>query len=70
MINQTKQTQQTRPTTTGVVAVERVHSGASAFVFTVSNAISHRPAICPINPMNDGTDLTPALGTRAWSPPV
>lgn len=67
MINQTKQAQ---PTTTGVVAVERAYSGAGAFVLTVSSTISHRPAIRPKNPMNDGTDLTPDLGTRAWSPPV
>jgi hypothetical protein len=65
-----KQTKQAQLTTTGVVAIERAWSGTGAFAFTAPRALSHRPAIRYTNPMNDGTDLTPALGTRAWSPPV
>ena len=67
MINTTKQA---RPTTTGVVALERAYSGVDAFVFAEAQALSHRSAIRTANPMNDGTDLTRDLGTRAWSPPV
>jgi hypothetical protein len=65
-----KQAKQAQLTTTGVVAIQRAWSGTGAFTFTAPRVLSHRPAIRYANPMNDGTDLTPALGTRAWSPPV
>ena len=65
-----KQTKQAPLTTTGVVAIERAGSGTGAFAFTAPRSLGHRASIRYTNPMNDGTDLTPALGTRAWSPPV
>ena len=65
-----KQTKQAPLTTTGVVAIERASSGTGAFTFAALLSSTHRPAIRYTNPMNDGTDLTPVLGTRAWSPPV
>ncbi len=65
-----KQTKQTQLTTTGVVAIERAWISTGAFAFAGLRARSHTPAIAYPNPMNDGTDLTHVLGTRAWSPPV
>ena len=57
-------------TTTGAVTVERAWSGTGAREFAAPSALSHRAGIRFSNSMNDGTDLTPELGTRAWSPPV
>jgi hypothetical protein len=59
---------QTKQATTGVVAFVRGSSVSAAFAFTGERVLTHIPASA--YPMNDGTDLTPALGTRAWSPPV
>jgi hypothetical protein len=60
--------------TTGVVTVARVWSGMGATKFTGSTAgagaFQPNPANRYANPMKHSTDLTPVLGTRAWSPPV
>ena len=67
MINTTKQA---RLTTTGVVAFGRAYSGVDPFVSAGARVLSHQSAIGTADPMNDGTDLTRDVGTRAWSPPV
>ena len=63
-------TKQIEKATTGVVAIVRAWSGTGAFAFSAApHALEQSQAIRYTTPMN-GTDLTPVLGARAWSPPV